>query len=76
MLKGSKYNVFIMFKKHPIGVPIHYIESASVWKKGDKEYGNVLDMLMDVKCLMSIDSRNVTSEIIRLSTFIKEKYPL
>ena len=85
-MKGGKhpvvYNAFIMpYDSHgkvfSTGFPIHYIGSAtSDWKNGDKKYENVLGILMDVKYLMSIDSRTDQSEIMRLAKLIEDSCPV
>lgn len=85
-IKGDKhptvYNAFIMpynskGEKFPTEQPIHYIGSAtSDWKGGDKEYENVLGILMDVKYLMALDGRMEETEIQRLAKLIEESCPV
>lgn len=76
------YNAFIMpydsqGKRFPTGTPFHFIGSAtSDWKNGKKKYENVLGILMDVKYLMSIDSRRDQSEILKLAQLIEENCPI
>lgn len=76
------YNAFIMpydsrGKRFPTKTPIHYIGSAtSDWKGDDKKYENVLGILMDVKYLMSIDSRMDQSEILKLAELIEDSCPV
>lgn len=76
------YNAFIMpydsqGKRFPTGTPFHFIGSAaSDWKNGKKKYENVLGILMDVKYLMSIDSRMDQSEILKLAQLIEENCPI
>lgn len=76
------YNAFIMpydshGKRFPTGTPIHYIGSAtSDWKKGKKKYENIVGVLMDVKYLMAIDSRQDQSEILKLAELIEKSCPV
>ena len=76
------YNAFIMpydskGKRFPTRNPFHYIGTAtSDWKDGDKKYENVVGILMDVKYLMSIDSRMDPSEILKLAKIIEENCPV
>ena len=76
------YNAFIMpydsrGKTFNTGTPIHYIGSAtSDWKGGDKEYENVLGILMDVKYLIDLDGRMDRSEMQRLAKLIEESCPV
>lgn len=76
------YNAFIMpydskGKRFPTGKSIFCIGSAtSDWKSGDKEYENILGILMDVKYLMGIDSRRDQSEILKLAELIEECCPV
>jgi len=76
------YNAFIMpydskGKTFNTGTSIHYIGSAtSDWKGGDKEYENVLGILMDVKYLMDLDGRRDLLEIERLAKLIEENCPV
>lgn len=85
-MKDSKhpivYNAFIMpydsrGKKFPTSTSIHFIGSAtSDWKSGKKKYENVLGILMDIKYLMSIDSRMDQLEILKLAQLIEENCPM
>lgn len=76
------YNAFIMpydskGKRFPTEKSIFCIGSAtSDWKSGDKEYENILGILMDVKYLMGIDSRRDQSEILKLAELIEECCPV
>ena len=76
------YNAFIMpydsrGKRFPTGQPIYYIGSAtSDWKGGDKEYENVLGLLMDVKYIMDLDGRLEPTEIQKLARLIEENCPV
>lgn len=76
------YNAFLMpydskGKKFPAGKPIHYIGTAtSDWKDSTAKYENVIGILMDVKYLMEIDSRQDDTEIMKLANLIEEKCPV
>ena len=80
--RPTVYNAFIMpydskGKTFNTGQAIHYIGSArSDWKGGDKEYENVLGILMDVKYLMEMDGRTEPSEILKLAKLIEESCPV
>lgn len=61
-------------KGFPTGKTIHYIGTAtSDWKDSTAKYENVIGILMDVKYLMEIDSRQDDTEIMKLANLIKEK---
>lgn len=81
-LHPTVYNAFIMpydskGNTFPTEKAIHYIGSAnSDWKGGDKEYENVLGILMDVKYLMDLDGRMEQTEIQKLAKLIEESCPV
>ena len=76
------YNAFLMpydskGKRFPTNRPIHYIGTAtSDWKDGTEKYENVIGILIDVKYLMEIDSRQDKAEIMRLATLIETHCPV
>lgn len=71
------YNAFIMpynskGKRFYTDKPIHFMGYAtSEWKKGNKEYENVIGVLMDVRYLMELESRLDYSEMIKLAEVIE-----
>lgn len=76
------YNAFLMpydskGKRFPTKEPIHFIGTAtSDWKDSLAKYENVVGILIDVKYLMEIDSRQDVNEIMRLAKLIEEKCPV
>lgn len=76
------YNAFIMpfdshGKRFPTDNPIYYIGTATGdWKSGTEKYENIIGILMDVKYIMSVDTRLDESEILKLTALIEENCPV
>ena len=76
------YNAFLMpydsmGKRFSTKEPIHYVGVAtSEWKSGTKKYENVIGILLDMKYLMNIASRQDRTEIARLAAIIEDHCPV
>ncbi len=76
------YNAFLMpydseGRKYPTGKHIYYIGTAtSQWKDNMKKYENVIGILLDVKYIMGIESRQDEMAIIKLANLIEAHCPV